>query len=81
LEDTYEEDDEDNNEDYDDDDDEGEFHHQREAKWIVITVIRGQLRGHSDTPFGRPTPSWPIGAYFVDSVTINKYYYFLTLSP
>jgi hypothetical protein len=30
----------------------GEFHDQGEAKWIVI---RGQLRGHNDTPFGRPT--------------------------
>jgi hypothetical protein len=29
-----------------------------DAKWIVI---RGQLRGHNDTPCGRPTPSWPIG--------------------
>jgi hypothetical protein len=25
----------------------GEFHGQRHAKWIVI---RGQLRGHNDTP-------------------------------
>jgi hypothetical protein len=24
-------------------------------------VIRGQLSGHNDTPFGRPTPSRPIG--------------------
>jgi hypothetical protein len=30
----------------------GEFHDQGDAKWIVI---RGQLRGHNDTPFGRPT--------------------------
>jgi hypothetical protein len=29
-----------------------EFHYQGDAKWIVI---RGQLRGHNDTPFGRPT--------------------------
>jgi hypothetical protein len=37
---------------------EGEFHDHRDAKWIVI---RGQLRGHNDTPFGRPTPGRPIG--------------------
>jgi hypothetical protein len=36
----------------------GEFHDQGNAKWIVI---RGQLRGHNDTPCGRPTPSRPIG--------------------
>jgi hypothetical protein len=35
-----------------------EFHNQGDAKWIVI---RGQLRGHNDTPFGRPAPGWPIG--------------------
>jgi hypothetical protein len=35
----------------------GEFHDQGDAKWIVI---RGQLRGHNNTPFGWPTPSWPI---------------------
>jgi hypothetical protein len=29
----------------------------RGTKWIVI---RGPLRGHSNTPCGRPTPSWPI---------------------
>jgi hypothetical protein len=34
------------------DDLEGEFHDQGDAKWIVI---KGQLRGHNDTPFGRPT--------------------------
>jgi hypothetical protein len=38
--------------------DDSEFHDQGDAKWIVI---RGQLRGHNDTPFGRPTPGWPIG--------------------
>jgi hypothetical protein len=27
----------------------GEFHDQGDAKWIVI---RGQLRGHNDTPCG-----------------------------
>jgi hypothetical protein len=37
----------------------GKFHDQGDAKWIVI---RGQLRGHNDTPFGRPTPSRPIRA-------------------
>jgi hypothetical protein len=31
----------------------GEFCDQGEAKWIVI---RGQLWGLNDTPFGRPTP-------------------------
>jgi hypothetical protein len=36
----------------------GKFHDQRDAKWIVI---RGQLRGHNDTPFGRPTPGRIIG--------------------
>jgi hypothetical protein len=35
-----------------------EFHDQVDAKWIVI---RGQLRGHNDTPFGRPSPGRPIG--------------------
>jgi hypothetical protein len=35
----------------------GKFHDQGEAKWIVI---RGQLKGHNDTPFGRPTPGRPI---------------------
>jgi hypothetical protein len=36
----------------------GELHDQGDAKG---SVIRGQLRGHNDTPFGRPTPSRPIG--------------------
>jgi hypothetical protein len=36
----------------------GEFHDQGDAKWIVI---RGQLRGHNDAPFGRPTSGRPIG--------------------
>jgi hypothetical protein len=31
----------------------GKFHDQGDAKWIVI---REQLRGHNDTPFGQPTP-------------------------
>jgi hypothetical protein len=31
----------------------GKFHDQGDAKWIVI---REQLRGHNNTPFGRPTP-------------------------
>jgi ribosomal protein L21 len=35
----------------------GEFHDQGDVKWIVI---RGQLRGHNDTPFGWPTPGRPI---------------------
>jgi hypothetical protein len=36
----------------------GEFHDQGDAKWIVI---REQLRGHNNTPFGRPTSSRSIG--------------------
>jgi hypothetical protein len=36
----------------------GEFHDQGGAKWIVI---RRPLWGHNDTPFGWPTPGWPIG--------------------
>jgi hypothetical protein len=36
----------------------GEFHDQGDAKWMVIWR---QLRGHIDTPFGRPTPGRPIG--------------------
>jgi hypothetical protein len=31
----------------------GESHDQADAEWIVI---RTQLRGHNDTPFGRPAP-------------------------
>ena len=31
----------------------GKFHDQAYTKWIVI---RGQLWGHNDTPFGWPTP-------------------------
>jgi hypothetical protein len=38
----------------------GEFHDQGDAKWIVI---RGQLRGPNDTPFGRPTPGRLIGVF------------------
>jgi hypothetical protein len=38
--------------------DSGKFHDQEDAKRIVI---RRQLRGHNDTPFGRPTPGRPIG--------------------
>jgi hypothetical protein len=53
-----------------------EFHDQADANWIVI---RGPLRGHNDTPCGRPTPGRPVGclgaaalkAYFVFSITIN----------
>jgi len=36
----------------------GEFHDQGDAKWIVV---RRQLRGHNNTPFGRPTTGRPIG--------------------
>jgi hypothetical protein len=35
----------------------GKFHDQGEAEW---KVIRGQLRGHKDTPCRRPTPGRPI---------------------
>jgi hypothetical protein len=34
----------------------GKFHDQGDAKWIVI---REQLRGHNDMPFGRPPPDRP----------------------
>jgi hypothetical protein len=37
---------------------EGEFHDQRDTKWIVI---RGQLRGHNDTPFGGANPRPVVG--------------------
>jgi hypothetical protein len=37
---------------------EGEFHDQADAEWIVIM---GPLRGHNDTPCGRPTLGQPIG--------------------
>jgi hypothetical protein len=40
----------------------GQFHDQGDAKWIVI---RGQLRGHNDTPFEWPTPVRPIGRQVV----------------
>jgi hypothetical protein len=36
----------------------GEFHDQGDAKWMVI---RGQLMGHNDTPFGQATHGRPIG--------------------
>jgi hypothetical protein len=42
----------------DDPDVEGKFHDQGDAKWIVI---RGQLRGHNETRYGRPAPGRPIG--------------------
>jgi hypothetical protein len=38
----------------------GEFHDQGDTKWIVM---RGQLRGHNDMPFGPPTPDRPAGAW------------------
>jgi hypothetical protein len=34
----------------------GESHDQADAEWIAI---RTQLRGHNDTPFGRPAPAGP----------------------
>jgi hypothetical protein len=37
---------------------EDEFHDQGDTKWIVI---RRPLRGHDDTPFGRPTLGRSIG--------------------
>jgi hypothetical protein len=36
---------------------EGGCHDLADAEWIVM---RGQLRGHNDAPFGRPTPRRPI---------------------
>jgi hypothetical protein len=36
----------------------GEFHDQGDTKWLVI---RGQLRGHNDKPFGQPTPGPVVG--------------------
>jgi hypothetical protein len=36
----------------------GGLHDQGDAKWIVI---KEQLRGHTDMPFGQTTPSRPIG--------------------
>jgi hypothetical protein len=36
----------------------GTFHDQGDAKWIVI---RRELRGHNNTPFGKPIPGRPIG--------------------
>jgi hypothetical protein len=42
----------------------GEFHHQADAEWIVI---RGPLRGHNNTPCGRPTPGRLVGRLGVGS--------------
>jgi hypothetical protein len=36
----------------------GKFHDQGDAKWIVF---RRSLRGHNDTPCGRPASDRPIG--------------------
>jgi hypothetical protein len=36
----------------------GESHDQADAEWIVT---RTQLRGHNDTPLGRPAPGRPSG--------------------
>jgi hypothetical protein len=36
----------------------GELHNQGDAKWIVI---KGQLQGHNNMPFGQATPGQPIG--------------------
>jgi hypothetical protein len=46
------------NEMEDEEEEEGEFQGQADAKWIVI---RGSLKGHNDTPCGRPTPGRPGG--------------------
>jgi hypothetical protein len=43
----------------------GRFHDQEDAKW---KVIRGQSRGHNDTPFGRATLGWPIGCHGVGHI-------------
>jgi hypothetical protein len=42
----------------------GEFHDHRDAKGIVI---RGQVRGHNDTPFGRRGVGHPQGVFGVFS--------------
>jgi hypothetical protein len=44
------------------------FHDQGDADWIVI---RGQLRGHNDTPCGRPT-YWPLSGR-IRSFLITNY--------
>jgi hypothetical protein len=36
----------------------GKFQDQGDTKWIVIM---GHLKGHNDTPFGRPKPGRPFG--------------------
>jgi hypothetical protein len=57
----------------------GEFHDLGDAKWIVI---RGKLRGHNNTPFGRPTPSRSIGHQGVghpDGVFGSLSYYYLVI--
>jgi len=36
----------------------GKYHDQADAEWIVM---RTQLRGHNDTPFGRPALGRPSG--------------------
>jgi hypothetical protein len=56
----------------------GQFHGQVDTKWIVIM---GQLRGHNDTPFERPTPSRPIGglAALREQLVFFNYYYFVIL--
>jgi hypothetical protein len=36
----------------------GNFHDLGDTKWIVV---RGQLRGHNNTPFRQPTPGHSIG--------------------
>jgi hypothetical protein len=40
----------------------GRFHDQGDTKW---KVIKGQLRGHNDMFFGRPTLGQPIGGHGV----------------
>jgi hypothetical protein len=41
---------------------------QGDAKWIVI---RGQLRGDNDMPFGQPTPLAALKAYLSSLVAID----------
>jgi hypothetical protein len=50
----------------------GDFQDQRDAKWIVITVIREPLRGHNDTPYG----SQPLAGLLA---ALRAYFVFLVI--
>jgi hypothetical protein len=47
----------------------GEYDDQADAEWIVI---RTQLRGHDDTPFGRPAPGRPSGTFRVTLYNVTN---------